>query len=314
MKEEVMVSICCITYNHEKYIKSALESFLKQKTSFRYEIIVHDDASTDGTAKIIKEFSVKYPDIIFPILQKKNKYAQGYKISPQFVWPKARGKYIALCEGDDFWTDDMKLQKQINIMEGLNYSFCCHGNIIENISNGCVEKNIYKNFAGEFDLKKYLSCYYKITPKTLFHTSSLFIRKEYIIELIQEKPQFYFECPVGDIPLQLYLLTKGNGYYLNEIMSAYRINVENSWSFKMNKADNYIKQLKAMINLYKQYEIYCKGKYKKIQDKFIKSYEFLILLRQNKYRQALSLDYISHLLRLPIKSQLYIFYRGITNK
>ena len=108
-----LVSICCITYNHDNYIRDALEGFIMQKTDFEFEIIIHDDASTDLTATIIREFENNHPDVFTCIYQKENQWSKGIKPSPTYVWPKAKGKYIALCEGDDYWTDLYKLQKQL---------------------------------------------------------------------------------------------------------------------------------------------------------------------------------------------------------
>jgi len=112
-----LVSICCITYNHVSYIMEAIDSFLMQETTFPFEILIHDDASTDGTTDIIIDYANKYPDIIRTIIQTENQYSKGGLINPRFVFPKARGKYIALCEGDDYWTDKTKLQKQVNFLE-----------------------------------------------------------------------------------------------------------------------------------------------------------------------------------------------------
>ena len=115
-EKNIMVSICCITYNQEKYIKDAIEGFLMQKTNFLFEIIIHDDASTDKTADIIREYQQKYPDKIRTILQKENQYKKGVRNS-YTVFKEAKGKYIAFCEGDDYWIDENKLQKQVNYME-----------------------------------------------------------------------------------------------------------------------------------------------------------------------------------------------------
>src|SRR5690554_5516528 len=116
-KNPVLLSICCITYNHENYISQAIEGFLAQKTSFNFEIIIHDDASTDATASIVKKYEQEHPNLIKAIYQKENQYSQGIKPWPNFVFPIARGKYIALCEGDDYWTDPYKLQKQVDFLE-----------------------------------------------------------------------------------------------------------------------------------------------------------------------------------------------------
>lgn len=112
-----LVSICSLTYNHENYVSQAIEGFLMQKTTFPIEIIIHDDASTDNTTNIIREYENRYPDIIKPIYQNENQWSKGIRPSPTYVWPCAKGKYIAICEGDDYWTDPYKLQKQVDFLE-----------------------------------------------------------------------------------------------------------------------------------------------------------------------------------------------------
>ena len=123
--DDVEVSISCVTYNHKDYIATALESFLMQKTTFKFRIYVHDDASTDGTADILRQYAQKYPDTIVAILQKKNMYFKNVRISAEFIYPRVKGKYVALCEGDDFWIDDGKLQKQYDYMEAHPDCFLC---------------------------------------------------------------------------------------------------------------------------------------------------------------------------------------------
>src|SRR5690606_1543694 len=101
-----LVSVSCITYNHSSYIRQCLDGFVMQKCDFAFEVLIHDDASTDDTQEIIKEYQAKYPEIIKAVLQKENQYSKGIRgISPRFNFPRAQGKYIAMCEGDDYWTD-----------------------------------------------------------------------------------------------------------------------------------------------------------------------------------------------------------------
>lgn len=113
----LMVSISCLTYNHEPYIRQCLEGFVMQKTNFRFEAIVHDDASTDGTAVIIREYAEKYPDIIKPIFETENQYSKHDRTLGCIMDEACKGKYIAFCEGDDCWTDPNKIQKQVDILE-----------------------------------------------------------------------------------------------------------------------------------------------------------------------------------------------------
>lgn len=115
--EQPLVSILCDTYNHENFIRDTLQGFLNQETNFPFEIIVHDDASTDRTAAIVKEFADQYPLIIKPVFQTVNQYSQKNNFWSDVTFPKAKGKYIALCEGDDYWIDTLKLQKQVDFLE-----------------------------------------------------------------------------------------------------------------------------------------------------------------------------------------------------
>lgn len=114
---DIKVSVACITFNHLPFIARCLDGFLNQKTNFNIEVLVHDDASTDGTAEIIQQYYSRFPEIIKPILQKENQYSKGESITFKYNLPRARGKYIAICEGDDCWTDPYKLQKQVDFLE-----------------------------------------------------------------------------------------------------------------------------------------------------------------------------------------------------
>jgi len=147
-----LVSVSCITYNHEPYIRQCLDGFLMQQCDFEYEILIHDDASTDGTSEIIREYQEKYPEIIKPIIQTENQWSQGVRgIMAKFNFSRARGKYIALCEGDDYWTDPLKLQKQVDFLENNpEYSLVCGGYKSLNTTNG-EEKIIINNVEDSSD-------------------------------------------------------------------------------------------------------------------------------------------------------------------
>ena len=116
-RETPLVSICCTTYRHERFIAAALDGFLAQRIKFPFEILVHDDASPDTTPSIIAAYAERHPDIVKPIYQTQNQYSRGIKPQIAFNFPRAQGRYIALCEGDDVWTDPLKLQTQVDFLE-----------------------------------------------------------------------------------------------------------------------------------------------------------------------------------------------------
>ncbi|PLX87864.1 MAG: glycosyl transferase family 2 [Desulfuromonas sp.] len=115
-KENVVVSVSCVSFNHEKYIKDALDGVLAQKTNFAFELLIHDDASTDSTQKIINEYSLKYANIVKPLLQKENIFSKGRRPSLE-NFKRANGKYISLCDCDDYWINENKLQKQVDFLD-----------------------------------------------------------------------------------------------------------------------------------------------------------------------------------------------------
>ncbi len=117
MTNDIMVSVCVIAYNHERFIRQCLESIVNQKTTFAFEVVIHDDASPDHTPDIIREFETRYPDKIKVIYQTVNQHNLGVKITTTHVLPLVRGKYFAYCEGDDYFTDEYKLQKQVDYLE-----------------------------------------------------------------------------------------------------------------------------------------------------------------------------------------------------
>lgn len=124
---KIKVSVLCVTYNHAEFIRQTLDGFVMQKTNFPFEVLIHDDASTDGTADIIREYASKYPDIIKPVLQTENQWSKGVLITQTYLYPKIQGKYVAVCDGDDYWIDPLKLQKQADFLDTHpDYTICFH--------------------------------------------------------------------------------------------------------------------------------------------------------------------------------------------
>lgn len=171
--QELLVSICCITYNQAKYIRDCLDGFLMQKGDISFEILIHDDASTDGTKEIIKEYSQQYPTIIKPIYEVENQYSQGKNVL-RYNLDRIVGQYFAICEGDDFWIDPYKLFKQVHYMENhKNISICSHSRMCLNSINKMYYKDKIYDIYG---LSNEEVCRKLIMGEITFGTQTLLIR------------------------------------------------------------------------------------------------------------------------------------------
>jgi glycosyltransferase involved in cell wall biosynthesis/MoaA/NifB/PqqE/SkfB family radical SAM enzyme len=219
VNKQPLLSICCITYNHEKYIEKAIEAFLIQKTNFPIEIIIHDDASTDNTAEIIKKYANQDSRIV-PILRKENIKSTGVPVFP-IIYQKAKGKYIAVCEGDDFWTDPHKLQKQVDFLEANpEYVISYHNAKIIDEENNVVTKSKLKD-----KLKRDFSSDELIKGKMLLTLTMCFrnVLTDFPVELNKVKN--------GDKFLTSLLGNYGKGKYQDEIEDAvYRQHDNSIWS------------------------------------------------------------------------------------
>lgn len=257
---EVMLSVICITYNHVNFISDAIEGFLNQKTNFRYEVIIHDDASTDGTIDIIKKYQSKYPDIIKPVFEEENQYSKGVTVS-QIALSYAKGKYVAICEGDDYWTDCNKLQMQVDFLETHSeYSYSFHNANVVGIDGQF--KNI---FLPDKTLKskvwKNENCTYDVADVVelgFIPTASIVTYRKYY-----ENYEHFCDNPVcGDLPLRLHLALKGKAYYINKNMSAYRTDNPSSASgiASANPKNAYV-TLKGHIDILNGFNKYTEYKY-----------------------------------------------------
>lgn len=280
MNNEIMVSVLCIAYNHEKYIRQCLESLLMQKTNFNYEIIVHDDASTDNTANIIREYEKKYPEVVKPIYQSENQYSKGVQIGATYITPMIRGKYVAHCEGDDFWMDPYKLQKQFDIMEkNPDCSICTH-RVMDVTESGENTGKFHPNFELK-ETKMNLGEYLKMTTihdSYPFQTTSYFIRADVKKEYAFNTPVFVKEFGVGDVPTVLYALTKGNLYYLDETMSCYRRFSQGSWSSNYDNGKTGIMFTKKFLKGFETFNDYTNKKYDVYLSGICEKHKFFISL------------------------------------
>ncbi len=219
------VSILCHCFNHEKYIAKALDSFIMQKTKYDFEICIHDDASTDNTAYIIREYQNKYPQLFKVILQDENQYSKGKSVN-MLNFQQSSGEYIAFCEGDDYWTDIYKLEKQIDILERFNeVSLVAHAYKSFNQNTKIRRNHYYQRNNGFVDQSSVIKSF-----NPIFHFNSLMVRRGVML-----MPDFYIKLRTADSIITHHVVTLGRIYYLAEVMSVYRTGVKNSWSDRLAK-------------------------------------------------------------------------------
>ena len=309
MNDEIKVSICCATYNQEKCIEKTIEGFLNQKVNFKYEIIIHDDCSTDKTRDIIEKYRIQYPNLIRTIYQKENKYSKGEKITINYLFPNVQGKYVAVCEGDDYWNDENKLRIMYECLEkNKDCSFATH--IVEKISKdgNCLHEfipanyKIYSNEVNKIDIDDFFTVFSKKTL-TPFQTSSYFFRSEYLYEYLNIK-QFQTIPGVGDLPLVWYLMYKGKILFIKKNMSFYRTGDSNSWSAKLDDINYRINHFKNLITFLNFYDGYTNYRYETHIKYLIKKYNFEILRYSKNYKKIITGGYID-MLMLNIKPIIF---------
>lgn len=292
----LLVSISCITYNHASYIRECLDGFLMQQCNFSFEVLIHDDASTDGTQEIIKEYQEKYPDIIKPIFQVENQYSKGLRgVMARFNFPRAQGKYIALCEGDDYWADPLKLQRQVDFMEENEDYIGCFTNAIvkDKIKNKVYHYNdVYKLKEGVVNndlIFKY--------GGGIYPTASLLCRNKIDYNFFINHPKIS-----GDELLIYYLCEKGKLFYFDSATTVY--NRDNTGVFSSLIGNNKkmvelrVKEIEGYNGLFsffnKENQYFLKQKQKE---------KVLFVLNNSKFK----IKYLSYLKYLSFKESIRFF-------
>lgn len=214
-QNQPLVSICCLAFNHENFISQTIKGFLSQETNFPFEILINEDASTDNTAEIIQDYASKYPRIIKPLFQKTNQYKKGKRLNPEFNFIRAVGKYIATCEGDDYWIDNKKLQKQIEFLEqnpdtGLSFTYARSLNTKTNRFN---EKLNGKPFVSFDEL---------ILENTIPTLTAVFRKDIYNLYEKEINPSKML-WKMGDYPTWLFISMRSKVHFIPEITGVYRI-------------------------------------------------------------------------------------------
>lgn len=255
-----LVSVCIVTYNHEGYIGECLDSILNQKTNFKFNIILGEDCSTDSTRDICIKYAEDHPDKIKLYLRKREDviYING-KATGRYNFIESlkscKGKYIALCEGDDYWTDPYKLQKQVDFLEKNNsYSSCFHDVLVSGeINNKKIDRGkiFNKNDLNSVNIVDFL-----LSKYTLFHTSSFLFRSKFL-----EFPSWFEEISCGDLPLFLIVISKGKSKRIKGVMGVYRKHKLGITNSTLNTKSLMIESRVKMLEYFDEYLEYKYSKY-----------------------------------------------------
>ncbi len=283
------VTIICFVYNHEEFIAKTLDGFVTQETNFKFSVIVHDDASTDKSADIIRKYEKLYPDKIDGIYQKENQYSKNIDMDVKYIIPIVDSEYIAYCEGDDYWEDALKLQKQVDALDNnLDCEMCVH-KVAEVDIKGNKNGQYYPNYEIEEGIIK-SDKFLEMCESYSFHTSSYMLRTNSWLKFKTEDISFKNIASVGDEIMLLYFGQLGNVYYINESMSCYRRGVEGSWSSRIGNANNnvYVNHLVDMEKVISEFDKYSNYKYHDICCRRNGIYMFKEAIISKNYNKLLS--------------------------
>lgn len=298
---DIKVSIICNTYNHELYIRDTLESFLNQRVDFKFEILLHDDASTDKTADIIREYEKKYHDVIKPIYQIENQYSKGNNITELFQYPRVTGEYVAFCEGDDYWTDELKLQKQFDTLERHpEADICAHAAYIVQSDTKKVLKKLSPTSKNKvFSVEDVI-----LGGGSFVATNSLFFRKSLTFNIPDFRKMLWL-----DYTLQVQGALRGGMIYIPDVMSCYRYFSIGSWSEKIAADKNYLSEFVEDYNkMLFQLNVDTRSKYSKaIMTRYYFD-RFYVYGLKIYNRDDLLKEYKAVKKELPVKYRYKIFF------
>jgi len=282
---ESLVTVILPTHNHAPFIAQAIESVLMQQTDFPFDILLHDDASTDGTADVCRAYAKEHPDKITLIAQSVNQYQIDRRIQSHILIPRVKAKYTAILDGDDFWVDPLKLQKQTDYMENHPDCTLCIGsaNVVD-VNNKVVGR------VAPYDEDRV------VDPADMIRGGGGFVATNTILmptELLKNLPEFADHIEAEDIPFQLLGALAGYAWYIAGTLIAYRQLVPGSWSVRQyaSSMETRIKTSRDVIALNEGYDAYSGGKYHEAFVQAIQYQEFLILCYTHKLREAMRPPY-----------------------
>ncbi len=302
-----MVSVLCTAFNHGEYIAQALESFVTQQTDFPFEVLVNDDCSSDNTAQIIREYAEKYPHIIRPFIQEKNLYSQGINIYDKIFYPNVRGKYIALCEGDDYWSDPMKLQLQVDFLEAHpEYSACVHNTKICFCDASSQDRDLLPPTEDrDVPFQQVIK-----GMAVSFHTSAILAHKDYLIN----SPDFKAVATkygFSDYPVGIWLTMKGKVRFIERSMSVYRVaSNAGAWSHGVGRRYGSLKRfITGEIEMFKALLPHLDGDWLNAAKQELLEREFELMFIEGRVHEQVKPPYLEIYKRQPFSYRAKSFIK-----
>ena len=301
MQTNALVTVILPTHNHAPFIAQAIKSVLMQQTDFSFDILLHDDASTDATADICRDYASRYPEKITLIAQSVNQYTIDRRIQSHILIPKVKAKYTAILDGDDYWIDPLKLQKQVEYLEAHpDCTLCVGGADLVDVNNRVV------GHVAPYPESRV------VDPVDMIKKGGGFTATNTIVmptQLLQNLPKFADYVEAEDIPFQLLGALTGYAYYLSDTLMAYRVAVPGSWSTRQyaSAMETRIKTSRDLIALNEGYDAYSGGKYHEAFTEAIRYQEFLILTYQHRLKEAKSAPYRAFYDQLSFKRKIRLF-------
>lgn len=296
-----LVTVIIPTHDHAPFVRRAVESVLAQKTTFSFDVLIHDDASTDGTDAIVKDLAERHPDQISLILQTVNQYKTDKKIQTHILYPRITAKYTAICDGDDLWTDENKLQSQVDYLESHpNCTLCISGADKIDVNDRVI------GAAAPYDADCVVSVDDMIRAGGEFCSSNTIVAPT---ALLNTQPDFCELTEVEDIPVHLWCTINGYAWYIAKHMAAYRYAVPGSWSVRQNAAtrETQATTCRGVIGLLQGFDAYTNGKYKASFEDAILYQEFRIRCIEHDLRALKRPPYRAFYLELPKKRRLRLW-------
>lgn len=307
-EKEVLISVCCTCYNHEKYLNRCIDSILKQRIDLSYEILIHDDCSTDGSRKIINEYERRYPMIVRSLMQIENQYSKGRNVVRDFLLPQTRGKYIVICDCDDYWCDEYKLKKQIDAIINSECDFCYHTTVKVRDDEKSLGKTIpcMVNKSDIVTLQQFLKEEF-CDGNWAVHLSSIMAKKEIVDKYLLCKDKYIDLFPMFDLPYTLFLFSVSDAYYLPEVMTCYRITNIGYMANSQRDINTFKSNQIKVINAIKEYDCTTDYKYHEFLDRGIVQREFLIHMKEKNFKIIFDSRYSNIYKKLPIVKKVYIY-------